>query len=93
MDAASSTIVQTPDTSSDCSSRQDICRLCGERCNIPLSASMPRHVVEAFERAGLSWMHTCEEGALVQHRALGVSYADVIDARIRESVAWRAARR
>jgi len=53
---------------------------------------MPRHVVEAFERAGLSWMHTCEEGALAQYRALGASYADVVEARIRESRARRTVR-
>lgn len=63
-------------------SNGDGCAYCGKRCRVALSPSMPRAVIKAYERAGLDSLATCKEGTLVEQRALGVSYADVIAERL-----------
>jgi len=60
------------------------CLHCGRRCHVPVSRSMPDHVRLLYEAAGRSEMATCEEGSAAEQRELGVSYADVIEARVRE---------
>jgi hypothetical protein len=61
---------------------QDKCPFCGRMCQTPVSASMPREVVEAYKRAKRGTMRTCEFGAADDYRKLGASYADVIAARL-----------
>jgi hypothetical protein len=58
------------------------CPFCGRQCRVAVSRSMPRHVVAAYEQAGLESMRTCDAGAVAESHRLGVSYADVVTARI-----------
>jgi hypothetical protein len=64
--------------------RRGACLHCGRRCHVPVARSMPDHVRQAYDGAGRKDMATCQDGAAADHRELGVSYADVIAARVRE---------
>jgi hypothetical protein len=61
-----------------------ICPYCGRRCRVPVTRMMPQKVQTAFEAANIFDMATCIGGAAVEKMKLGASYADVIDARVRE---------
>lgn len=65
----------------------DICPFCGRKCHVPLTRAMPDRVYRAYEVAGLFTLATCEEGIARERRALGVSYDNVVAARI-EAMAY-----
>jgi hypothetical protein len=61
-----------------------ICPYCGRRCRVPVTRMMPAKVQAAYEAAGVFDMATCVGGAAAEKMKFGASYADVIDARVRE---------
>jgi hypothetical protein len=66
------------------STTPEICPYCGRRCRVPVTRMMPQKVQTAFEAASVFDMATCMGGAAAEKMKFGASYADVIDARVRE---------
>jgi len=61
-----------------------LCPFCGRcGCRVPVVRSMPHKVQAAYEAAKRYDLATCEGGAAAEQSVLGLSYADVVEARVR----------